>query len=78
LLVEYSTVPETIEETVEATVISALEAPFTLDSAKEQKSTEQPLGTLTDQELKKEMIRQTMSELKKRSAATRVKRKIQI
>ncbi len=85
LYVEYSTAPDTVdlpwdtvEPAVEATVQSTVEAPFTLYTVKEEKTTEQPLAALTDEELKKEMIRQTMSELGKRSAAARAIKKANV
>jgi len=76
---EVSTVPNTVYTdwgtvgaTVEQTVHPAVEEPsFTAPEA-----TSTTNETITDEELKKEMIRQTMSELGKRSAAARARKKI--
>ena len=64
---DYLTVEETVEqpwEAVEGTLEDTVNPTF-----------EEPEPILSDEELKKEMIRQTMSELGKRSVAARRKRK---
>ena len=58
--------PETVEVTVEEPLESTAHEPF--------QSPEPTAQPLTDDQLKAEMIRQTMSELGKRSAAARAKK----
>jgi len=75
---EISTVKETVcpdwgtvEATVEKTVSPTVEEPLLTAPTVVSTTSE----TMTDDELKKEMIRQTMSELGKRSAAARARKR---
>lgn len=77
----YSTAPdtvrkplETVETTVTQTVKSTAEEPFATDGNGESHDTSEEPSLLSEEKDKKEMIRQAMSELGKRSAAARAKK----
>jgi type IV secretory pathway VirB10-like protein len=65
---DYLTVQETVEQPWE-TVVTTVEETVNV-------AVKEPLPTISDEDLKKEMIRQAMSELGKRSAVARKLKKI--
>ena len=66
---------ETVETTVAETIDSAVQEPNSIRPTNESNAASHLDETISDEELKKEMIRQAMSELGKRSAAARAKRR---
>lgn len=75
---EDATVPDTVNEpleTVEVTVNSSVEEPYASTVFGGLKNVPQQGQTDSEEASKKEMIRQAMSELGKRSAAARAKKK---
>jgi len=78
----YSTAPSTVNKplgTVEATVNETVETtaqePFTADGYGDSNDNSGKPDLISDEDAKKEMIRQAMSELGKRSAAARAQKK---
>lgn len=70
----YSTAPVTVNEPLE-TVETTVEEPFIMDRNKESFKTSDKHDVISEEDSKKKMIRQAMSELGKRSAAARARRK---
>jgi len=66
---------ETVEATVEETVHPAVEEPYAINKFDSGNTVSQQGETISEEDLKKEVIRQAMSELGKRSAAARAKKK---
>jgi hypothetical protein len=66
---------ETVEAAVAETVGSTVQVSNSIRPTDESNAASHRDETISEEELKKEMIRQTMSELGKRSAAARAKRR---
>jgi hypothetical protein len=64
-----------VEGTVERTANSTVEEPSTIKFFENGNTTSQQEKTISEEDLKKEVIRQAMSELGKRSAAARARKK---